>query len=136
MVDYDCSWSGTNGALGKSRGNISVMFLYTIAATIAIIARSTKNTVRIDAPPRNPAMNGLLAMPTSDALVSTPKPVPCAPGGITAPAALYEAVIAAPIPRPSSTDAAHITHREPDMPSSPDPSAATAAPPQMTVRLA
>ena len=41
-----------------------------------------------EAPPTKPAMNGLLAMPTSDALVSTPKPAPCAPGGITAPAAL------------------------------------------------
>ena len=30
----------------------------------------------------------LLAIPTSDALVSTPKPAPCAPGGITLPAAL------------------------------------------------
>ena len=52
-------------------------------------------------------MNGLLAMPTSDALVSTPNPVPCAPAGITLPAALYAAVIAAPMPRPSSVDAAH-----------------------------
>ena len=33
-------------------------------------------------------MNGLLAIPTSDALVSTPKPAPCAPAGITEPAAL------------------------------------------------
>ena len=32
------------------------------------------------APPTKPAMNGLLAMPTSDALVSTPKPAPWARG--------------------------------------------------------
>jgi len=41
--------------------------------------------MRIDAPPRKPAMNGLLAIPTSEALVRTPKPAPCAPGGITDP---------------------------------------------------
>ena len=81
-------------------------------------------------------MNGLLAMPTSDALVSTPNPVPCAPAGITAPAALYDAVIAAPMPRPNSADAAHINAsrcrwRRP----SPSRAAATAAPPAITTRV-
>ena len=74
-----------------------------------------------DVPPSSPATNGLLAMPTSDALVSTPKPVPCAPGGITLPAALYAAVIAAPMPMPNSADAAHITQMLPDTPSSREP---------------
>jgi hypothetical protein len=60
----------------------------TVTASSAINARSTRKTMRIDAPPRSPAMNGLLAMPTSEALVRTPKPAPWAPGGITAPAAL------------------------------------------------
>ena len=95
--------------------------------------RGTRRGSRV--PPRNPAMNGLLAMPTSDALVSTPKPVPCAPAGITLPAALYDAVIAAPMPRPSSADAAHISQTLPLTPTSAEPAAATAAPPAITTRV-
>src|SRR5439155_11880259 len=42
----------------------------TAIAAAAMIAKSTKNTTRMLAPPRSPAKNGLMAMPTSDALVS------------------------------------------------------------------
>src|SRR6185295_2115713 len=85
-------------------------------------------------PPRKPAKKGLLAMPTSDALVSTPKPVPCAPGGITRPAAVNDAVIAAPMPMPKIADAVHMIQKFPDRPSTPHPDAAHAAPPAMTTR--
>src|SRR5262245_30705078 len=86
-------------------------------------------------PPRNPATNGLLAMPTSDALVSTPKPAPCAGTGITRPAAVYDAVIAAPTPRPSSVAATHSTQICPDAATSADPAAAVPAPPAITTRV-
>src|SRR6266545_8174262 len=98
--------------------------------------RFTRNTARMLVPPSAPAMNGLLAMPTSDALVSTPKPAPCARGGITLPAALYDAVIAAPIPAPTSVDATHMTHTRPDELSRPEPHPATTAPPAITTREA
>src|SRR5229473_5514952 len=113
---------------------VSVIVRRTAAATSAISATSTKNTIRIEVPPRNPATNGLLAIPTSDALVSTPKPAPCAPGGMTEPAALNDAVIAAPIPRPSSTDAVNMIQKCPERPRRPAPAAASAAPPLMTIR--
>src|SRR5262249_55758361 len=66
----------------------STIVVRTISATRPISATSAKNTTRSEAPPARPATNGLLAIPISDALVSTPKPAPWAPGGITAPAAL------------------------------------------------
>src|SRR5204862_138857 len=66
----------------------SIMLRRTTAATIAMTTRSIRNTARMLVPPSRPAMNGLLAMPTSDALVRTPKPAPCARAGITRPAAL------------------------------------------------
>src|SRR5262249_24059688 len=87
--------------------------LWTAAASALINARSTKNTARMLVPPSAPATNGLLAMPMSDALVRTPKPVPCAPAGITLPAALYDAVIAAPMPMPKIADAALMLHTLP-----------------------
>ena len=79
-------------------------------------------------------MNGLLAIPTRDALVSTPKPAPCAPSGMTLAAALYAAVIAAPTPIPSSTDATLITQTLADAANRSDPAAADAALPAITVR--
>ena len=45
------------------------------------------------------------------------------------------AVIAAPMPSPSSTDATHMTQKIPETPKIPDPSAAAAAPPAITTRL-
>ena len=60
----------------------------TIADNNAITVTSTTNTARIAVAPRKPAAIGLTAIPVSDALVSTPKPVPCAPDGITDPAAV------------------------------------------------
>ena len=73
-------------------------------------------------------------MPTSEALVNTPKPAPCALAGITRPAALYAAVIAAPIPTPRMADAALIIQKLPVAPTSADPAAAVAEAPAITAR--
>ena len=51
--------------------------------SIAMRTASTTKTARRLTPPRTPAATGLNAMPTSDALVRTPKPAPCVPGGMT-----------------------------------------------------
>ena len=79
-------------------------------------------------------MNGLLAMPTSEALVRMPNPAPCARGGMTLPATLYDAVIAAPIPRPRKLAAIHISHTRCDAPTMPEPAAAVTAPHAITTR--
>jgi hypothetical protein len=50
--------------------------------------------------PSSPLTIGLTASPTSDAVVSRPKPAPLAPAGMMPLAAVYEAVVAAPIATP------------------------------------
>src|SRR5690349_3724691 len=85
-------------------------------------------------PAMTPATNGLIAIPTSDALVRTPNPVPWAAAGMTVPAALYDAVIAAPMPTPNNADAVVMTHRFVEAPITTAATAAAAVPPTMTTR--
>src|SRR5207244_1328323 len=66
---------------------VSTIVRRTTIAQPPMMARLTTNTARMFAPASSPATNGLIAMPVSDALVTTPKPVPCAPAGIPRPAA-------------------------------------------------
>jgi hypothetical protein len=87
------------------------------------------------APPSIPATKGLLAIPASDALVSTPNPAPCAPAGMTLPAAAYDAVIATPTPMPKTAAAADMIQIRSDTAINPHPIAAAAAADAITIRV-
>src|SRR5207245_7176792 len=62
-----------------SAQSLEIISLRTISARKPIKPTSTMKTARMPVAPRKPATTGLTAMPVSEALVSTPKPVPCAP---------------------------------------------------------
>src|SRR5262249_9672830 len=113
---------------------VSTIVRHTTIAHPPMIARLTRNTARMLVPASSPATSGRTAIPVSDALVSTPRPVPCAPAGMTRPAALYDAVIAAPMPTPKRAAAPFISHTFPVAPRRPAPRAAAAAPAAITGR--
>src|SRR5437868_14967742 len=64
----------------------------------------------MDVAPSSPLTIGLSARPMSDEVVSRPKPAPRALAGITLPAAVYAAVMPAPIATPN-TGAQPNSHR-------------------------
>ena len=100
-ISFVAQISSGAGADAFGSGDAIMSRLTTIASAPRITASRMK-TARMLVAPSIPLTTGLTARPTSEAVVSKPKPAPLAPDGMTVVAAVYAAVVAAPIPRPNT----------------------------------